>query len=181
MIKILSTAFMGMSLMISAQIRTDLPATNQEAESSRWTFGGYAGFGGSFGGYSGSTLYVSPKVGYKATENLEAGLAGNLSWSNSKYYSSTMVGIGPFVNYYFSRRFYLGGMFQEYFVNQKDKSDGVKYSGNEEALYLGGGYMQKMGERTFMQIGGMYNVLYKKDKSVFAGGFVPSIGIVYGL
>ena len=92
-----------------------------------------------------------------------------------------MVGVGPFANYYFSRSFFLSGMFQEYFINQKDKVNDVKYSGNESALYLGGGYMQRLGERTYMQIGGMYNVLYNRDKSVFAGGFIPHVGIVYGL
>ncbi len=32
-----------------------------------------------------------------------------------------------------------------------------------------------------MQIGGMYNVLYKRDTSIFGGAFVPNIGIIYGL
>lgn len=92
-----------------------------------------------------------------------------------------MIGVGPFANYYFARNFFLSGMFQEYFVNQKDKINDIKYSTDEAALYLGGGYMQKLGNRVYMQIGGMYNVLYNKDKSVFSGGFIPNIGIVYGL
>ena len=92
-----------------------------------------------------------------------------------------MIGVGPFVNYYFSRNFFLSGMFQEYFITQKNKVDNLKYSADEAALYLGGGYMQKLGERTYMQIGGMYNVLYNKNKSFLGSGFIPSIGIVYGL
>ena len=92
-----------------------------------------------------------------------------------------MVGVGPFANYYFGRNFYLSGMFQEYFINQKNKYENVKYDTNESALYLGAGYMQRVGQHVYMQIGGMYNVLYDENKSAFSGGFVPNIGIVYGL
>ena len=176
--KILLLSMIISGFFLNAQIGT---STQIGGENSKWTFGGYAGLGGAFGNGGGVSLYVTPRVGYKVTENLEAGLASNLTWSNSKYYSSTMIGVGPFLNYYFSRNFYLSGMFQEYFINQKDKVNNLKYSADEAALYLGGGYMQRLGNRTYMQIGGIYNVLYKKDKSVFGGGFIPSVGIVYGL
>lgn len=169
------------SVSAFAQIGTNLPSAKLGGENSKWTLGGYAGLGGAFGNGGGTSLYISPRVGYKITENFEAGVAANLTWSNSKYFSSTMIGVGPFANYYFSRSFYLSGMFQEYFINQKDKINNYKYSTNESALYLGGGYMQKLGEHTYMQIGAMYNVLYNPDKSVFGGGFIPSVGIVYGL
>lgn len=176
--KILLLSMIISGFFLNAQIGT---STQIGGENSKWTFGGYAGLGGAFGNGGGVSLYITPRVGYKVTENLETGLASNLTWSNSKYYSSTMIGVGPFLNYYFSRNFYLSGMFQEYFINQKDKVNNLKYSADEAALYLGGGYMQRLGNRTYMQIGGMYNVLYKKDKSVFGGGFIPSVGIVYGL
>ena len=176
--KILLLSMIISGFFLNAQIGT---STQIGGENSKWTFGGYAGLGGAFGNGGGVSLYVTPRVGYKVTENLETGLASNLTWANSKYYSSTMIGVGPFLNYYFSRNFYLSGMFQEYFINQKDKVNNLKYSADEAALYLGGGYMQRLGNRTYMQIGGMYNVLYKKDKSVFGGGFIPSVGIVYGV
>ena len=51
----------------------------------------------------------------------------------------------------------------------------------ETALYLGGGYMLQIGDRSFMQIGLMYNVLYKENTSIFSGGLIPSIGFVVGL
>ncbi|WP_297983967.1 hypothetical protein [uncultured Chryseobacterium sp.] len=179
--KLFLLALISICFAVNAQIGTRFPGTQIGGENSKWTFGGYAGLGGAFGNGGGTTLYISPRVGYKVTENFETGLATNLTWSNSKYYSSTMIGVGPFANYYFARNFFLSGMFQEYFVNQKDKINDIKYSTDEAALYLGGGYMQKLGDRVYMQIGGMYNVLYKKDKSVFSGGFIPNIGIVYGL
>ncbi len=92
-----------------------------------------------------------------------------------------MLGIGPFANYYFGRSFYASGLFQHYFVNMKDKTFNGTANVNENALYLGGGYMQRLGERTYMQIGAMYNVLYNSNTSIFGGGFVPNVGIVYGL
>lgn len=168
------------SISAFSQIGTNLPSTRIGGENSKWTFGGYAGLGGAFGG-GGTSLYITPRVGYKVAENFELGVATNLNWTNSKYFSSTMIGVGPFANYYFARNIYLSGMFQEYFVNQKDKVNSYSNSVNESALYLGGGYMQKLGDHVYMQIGGMYNVLYNSNTSVFGGGFIPHVGIVYGL
>ncbi len=166
----------------TAQLGTNIPNTKIGGENSKWTFGGNAGLGGAFGSNgSGTTLYITPRVGYKLMENMEGGVAGNLSWSNSKYFSSTTVGVGPFVNYYFGRNFFASTMLQEFFFNQNDKFNNFKYSGNETALYVGGGYMQQLGEHTYMQLGGMYNVLYNSNKSIFGGAFIPNIGIVYGL
>ncbi len=162
-----------------AQIGTNLPSA--QIGDSKWTFGGYAGLGGAFGNGGGTALYITPRVGYKVSDNFETGLAGNFTWSNSRYYSSTMLGVGPFANYYFSRSFFLSGMFQHFFINQRNKSLDIKHSGDESALYLGGGYMQRLGNRTYMQIGAMYNVLYDRDNSYFGSGFIPNIGIVYGL
>lgn len=153
-------------------------------KTSRWTYGGYAGVGGLFAGNSnvgGTSIYFTPRGGYKVTEDLEVGVAGNLSWNNSKNFTSTMVGVGPFANYYFSRTFYVAGMFQQYFVNQKYKPTSTKTSFNESALYLGAGYLQHLGSRTYLQMGGLYNVLYKENRSVFGGAFIPNVGIVMGL
>lgn len=177
--KLVFLLVLAFSLGFKAQIGT---STQVGGENSKWTFGGSAGLGGSFGnGGGGTSVSLSPRVGYKITENLETGVAGSFTWSNSKYFSSTTTGVGPFANYYISRNFYLSSLFQEYFFNEKDKYSGLKYSGDEAALYFGGGYMQRIGTGAYMQIGAMYNVLYKKDKSVFGSGFIPSVGVVFGL
>ena len=55
------------------------------------------------------------------------------------------------------------------------------YRTEEDALYLGGGYMQPLGGNAYLQMGFSYNVLYKKDKSIFSSGFFPSVGVVIGL
>lgn len=170
------------SFQAFSQIGARVPSAKIGGENSKWTFGGYAGLGGAFGsGSNGTSLYIMPRVGYKVAESFETGISGNFTWNNSTYYSSTMLGVGSFANYYFGRSFYLSGLYQHFFISQRNKSTDQTYSGNEDALYLGGGYMQKLGDRVYMQIGAMYNVLYNSETSVFGGGFVPNIGIVYGL
>ena len=165
--------------MGKAQIATGTQVTSSD---SKWTFGGGAslGFSGGSNG-SGTTIGISPRVGYLVSNDFEVGVSAGFSWGNSKYYSSTMWNVGPFMNYYISRNFFVSGMFQEYFLNQKNKFNGLKYSGDEAALYFGAGYLQNVGNHLYIQIGAMYNVLYDKNKSVFGSGFVPNFGIVYGL
>jgi len=179
--KIIATSLFFSVLLVHAQIGTRIPSAKIGGEESNWTFGGYAGLGLASGSGGGTSIYITPRIGYKITDNFEMGVSGNFTWSNSKYISSTMVGVGPFANVYFGRSFYLTGMFQEYFINQKDKYYNEKYNTDEAVLYLGGGYMQRISDRVYMQVGAMYNVLYKEDKSVFSGGLIPNIGIVYGL
>ena len=171
--------FMLMSIPIFSVVFAQIGTSG--GENSNWTFGGYAGLGGAFGNGGGVSLYITPRIGYNVTDYFELGAAGNFTWNNSKYYSSTMTGVGPFAHFYVGRNFYLGAMYQHYFVNQKDKTYHYKYDIEEDALYIGGGYMQKLGDRIYMQIGGMYNILYDSNTSVFSGGFIPNIGIVYGL
>jgi len=130
--------FLGIGFLTQAQT-----ITSTIAEPSRWTFGGGAGVGISSGnGRTGTSINIIPRIGYRLTEDLEAGVAGSFTWANSKYFSTTMLGVGPFANYYFSRSFYISGNFQQYFVDQKDKIYNEKYNKDESALYLGAGYMQ---------------------------------------
>lgn len=171
-----ASLFVGMSL-VNAQIGGIISSPD-----SKWTFGGGAGIGFSNGrGYSGTNISISPRVGYKVTENLEVGASGGITWLNSTNFNSTMIGLGPFANYYFGRNIYLSARHQHYFINQKDKVYNQKFSTQEDALYIGGGYMTKIAGGVYMQVGASYNVLYNKNKSVFGTGFVPNVGIVWGL
>ncbi|WP_295212115.1 hypothetical protein [uncultured Chryseobacterium sp.] len=115
------------------------------------------------------------------TSDLEGGVLGSVSWQKSNAYSSTMFGIGPFLNYYIARTFFVSANYQHYFINYKDKIYDVKANANEDALYLGGGYMQRIGNNSFLQLGLMYNVLWKENSSIFSSGLSPNIGFVVGL
>jgi len=172
--KIFTLGLIVINILVYSQI-----AMNSGTQSNRWTFGGGLGVG--FGSNSYFNLQVSPRVGYKITDQLEGGIIGNVSWQSSDYYKSTMFGVGPFVNYYFARSFFIGANLQQYFINSKEKFTGYKFDTDETALYLGGGYMQSLGNNAFVQFGIMYNVLWKERSSIFSSGFVPSVGFVVGL
>lgn len=177
--KILSFLTLMVASFSLAQTTTTVGSSTS---ASKWTFGGSANVGFSSGNYgSGTTISLAPRVGYKLTENFEVGGVGSFTWGSSKYFSTTMFSIGPFANYYFSKQFYISGQFQQYFYNQKDKYYGYKYSDEESALYFGAGYMQRVGNNAYMQIGAMYNVLYKEGESIFSSGFIPTVGFVIGL
>ncbi|MDO4229211.1 MAG: hypothetical protein Q4C98_05295 [Capnocytophaga sp.] len=153
-------------------------STSNTYTSSRWTFGGNIGItSGSYG----LGLFVTPRVGYKLTENLEAAMNVNYTLQSTQYFRNNILGFGPSLNYYIQRNFYVTSSFQHYLVSQKHKTTKESFNTNENALYLGGGYMQYLGGRAYMQLGFSYNVLYKKDKSIFSTGFIPNIGIVIGL
>ena len=140
-------------------------------------------FGGNIGASFGNDLWgisLSPRIGYKLTDDLELAFLVNYNYQKGKYTQYNFLGLGPSLNYYFMRSAYLQTSYQHYFINQKFNGD-ESYHKEEDALYIGGGYMQSLGGSTYMRIGFTYNVLYKKDKSIFSSGFSPSIGIVIGL
>ncbi len=166
-------------LMLSGSAFSQVSIGTTEQNNNKWTFGGGIGVG--FGSQSSFYLQASPRVGYRLTDDLEAGVVGSVSWQTSDYYRSTMFGVGPFANYYIARTFYLSANYQHYFINYKDKYYEYKTNEQEDALYLGGGYMQRIGNNSFMQIGVMYNVLWKENSSIFSSGLVPNIGFVVGL
>lgn len=167
-------------LMCSASVFSQVSVgTPPMVDVNRWTFGGGIGVG--FGSNSAFSLQAAPRLGYKITNDLEGGVVGSISWQTSDYYRSTMLGVGPFVNYYFARSFYVSANLQHYFIDYKDKYYDFKDNREETALYLGGGYMQRIGGNSFMQLGLMYNVLWKENSSIFSSGLVPNIGFVIGL
>lgn len=166
-------------IIISGSVFSQVSVGTDSQDNNKWTFGGGIGLG--FGSNSAFYLQASPRVGYRLTDDLEAGVIGSVSWQTSNSYKSTMFGVGPFANYYFARSFYVGANLQQYFINYKDKLYDYKSNEQETALYLGGGYMQRIGGNSFMQLGLMYNVLWKENSSVFSSGLVPNIGFVVGL
>ncbi len=147
----------------------------------KWRVGGSAGLGGSFGDNSGWSLNLAPRLGYALSPAAEVGLIGNFSYSKSDWYTSTNIGIGPYMQYYIGSRFFAQALYQHYFISVKDKYSSRNFSANEDALYLGGGYLQPIGRNASLQFGLMYNVLYNEKTSYQNGALIPSIGVVMGL
>lgn len=148
---------------------------------SNWTFGGSAGFIGGTGRNSSVGFYFTPRAGYKITPQWETGITLGLHLQNSSLSSSTIFGIGPYTQYYIGRKFFVNAQFQEYIINQKIKSSDTKIGYDESALFIGGGYLQQVAPRAYIQFGAMYNILWKEGSSIFTSGFAPQIGLVYGL
>ncbi len=164
-------------LLLSVGAKAQIGVSTAYPTNSKWIFGGTAGAG--FLGGNGFSIYASPTVGYKLTNELIGGLNGSLSYRSSKSLKSTIWGAGPFLRYYFARKFYASVNYTHYFISQKQND--LKAKGNEGALNLGAGYLQNIGGNAYLQIGASYNVLYKKDTSILGSPFVPYIGVVFGL
>ncbi|AMD85480.1 hypothetical protein SAMN05444369_11828 [Capnocytophaga haemolytica] len=154
------------------------PEYQQAHNPNRWTYGGNIGL--TFSEW-GTGFTVTPRLGYKVTEDFEVAAQVNYNLQHTRYYRNQFLGVGPSLTYYILRNFYVSSSFEHYFVSQKDKDTKKTFTTEEDALYIGGGYMQQLGERVYMQIGVSYNVLYKKDSSIFSTGIVPNVGIIIGL
>ena len=174
---LLTLVLFSVATLAMAQSPNILDPNYQNSHSNRWTYGGNIGLSYTYG----LGVDISPRVGYKITDDLELAAIVNGSLQHSEYYRSLSVSVGPALSYYIGRAAYLSSSFQHYFVSLKNKSTDYTHNTEEDALYLGGGYMQQLGNNTYLQIGASYNVLYKKDKSIFSSGLVPHVGIVIGL
>lgn len=174
---------MGTGLMM-AQYGPVAPPPSQpepvsDTQQHPWTFGGSVGFTGGSGGRFG--VSVSPRVGYLVTPELELGVKGTYAWVRSDWFTSNQFGIGPFANYYVDQRFFLGAQFQQNFISQKLRDGSATYTASEPALFLGAGYLMRMGGSASLQLAVMYNVFYKENSNFYSSGLVPSVGVVFGL
>lgn len=155
-----------------------------EIEGKRWVYGGGIGLNINNGLKSNGnafSLMIAPKVGYLINNHFEVGVNGNYTWYNSSYTRTNMLGIGPYATYYYHRSYYGTVLFQQYFINEKYKSARTEnFNTSESALYIGGGYIQQVGNHSYMQLGLMYNVL-KNNPSVLGGALIPNVGLIIGI
>ena len=135
-----------------------------------------ASFGNNLWGVS-----LAPRIGYKVTEDFEVAFSVNYYYQKGPSVQYNSLSLGPSLNYYIARNFYVKASYQHYFIDQKTKGVSEHYKTEESALYLGGGYMQYLGGRSYLRLGLSYNVLYDKNKSIFSSGLSPEVGIVIGL
>ena len=170
--------FLLVSSYVMGQSPNILSPSYQQNKKNIWTYGGNVGI--NFTSY-GLGIDLSPQVGLKVTDDLEVGIVVNGSLQNSEYFRSLLLGVGPVASYYIGRVAYLSTSYQHYFVSQKHKTLDTTYNTNEDALYIGAGYMQQLGANVYMRFGGSYNILYKEGKSIFGSRFIPNIGVVIGL
>ena len=176
---LLALVFFAFSYLAQAQSPNILSPSYQNSNGlGGFTYGGNVGINYNTYGFG---LDLSPRLGYKITNDLEIAAIVNGSLHHTEYYRNLSLSVGPALSYYLGRVVYLTTSYQHYFVSQKSKLYNNTYNTEEDALYVGGGYMQQLGDNVYLQIGATYNVLYKSDSSIFSTGFVPNIGIVIGL
>lgn len=194
--KLLTIALVGIGFLLNAQtdstkmtamtprkIEHDEIADKPEKKG-QWVFGGDIGAG--FG--SGTSIRIAPEVGYRLNNGLEMGVGAGYNfysydYSNNLTYKSNFFNVGPYVSYDISQMFFVKAQYQYLGGTQKQEYLGYEVSNDisENALWLGGGYQNRIGNNAFYKIGFMYNVLYDKDDSIYGSGFMPVVGISFGL
>lgn len=138
-------------------------------------------FGGNFGLQFGSVTFidVSPLVGYMITPKLSAGVGFTY-----QYYSFTdPFSIKRSFNIYGGRLFGRYNISEQFFAYSEYESIGIPYiaSDNSEqrdwvpAFYVGGGYVQRFGNRGGIGITALYNLLYS-DRAISNSPFTIRVG-----
>lgn len=143
----------------------------------RWHVGGNIGL--SFGNNDYFGFAISPFVGYKITENLEGGVTVGYRYSKQHDYKQNTFNAGPYLNFYPINSLFLRTHYEYYTGNQSFDNNPQTFNFDENALWIGGGY--RSGGRVKVYIGAMYNVLYKKDESIFSSAFRPIVGVSIGI
>lgn len=166
--KIFFLLFMFCSGIAFSQI--NLPTSHEQ---SKWRVGGNIGL--SFGNNNYFGLAISPSIGYKITREIEGGITAGYRYSKWSHSKQNMFNVGPYINYYPINSIFLRSHYEYYTGNQKYDNIVETRNFNESALWVGGGY--RSGGPVKIYVGLMYNVLYKKDHSVFANGLRPIGGV----
>lgn len=157
-----------------------IPAFSQLAMGT--SFGKFRVGGGlsmSFGNDSFFGVSVYPSVGYMLMPGLEAGVTVGYQYSGWKTAKSNLFSAGPYLQFFPIDELFLRSHY-EYFTGKtkfKDNSYSINY--DESALWLGGGY--RSGGKVSFYAGLEYNVLWKKDESIFSNAYRPIVGVSIGL
>ncbi len=120
-----------------------------------------------------TTINLLPKVGYFVIDNLAVGLNVCIASSIEKYdqskYSTTYLGIGPFVRYYINGAkvmpfFDISTLFGS--ITDKSDSQGYSYSDKTGVRSIGGGagIAVKLGDKVSFDMMAGYNSLSGKAK-----------------
>lgn len=146
-----------------------------QSQKSKWQLGG--GIGMSAGNNS-LAINVSPSLGYAVSNSLEVGVTGAYTYNSYRNSNYSVFSAGLYSNYWITPDFFARGHYENF--TGKQKTNNIKQNFNEDALWLGAGYQRMMGNMTF-QAGMTYNVLYKKDKSLFSSPIRPFVAVIFAI
>lgn len=132
------------------------PGAGQKRES-RIFYGGGGGFGG---GTEYLNISVTPMVGYKVTEQFATGLQTSFQYVRWFGNSINNYGGGPFVQYSFSEKLFAYSQYEYlnfgFFPPGQSEPERAGFS----SLFVGGGYVEPLGDRAAFVLMALYNLLY---------------------
>jgi len=116
-------------------------------------------FGGNVGAQFGNVtvVNVSPLVGYKITERIATGVGVTYIYYNYKAFnfSSSVYGGSLFGRFYLMENIFLHGEYELLNIDSYDFPGKRTYIEN---IYVGGGYRQMIGARSYMTIMALWNI-----------------------
>jgi long-subunit fatty acid transport protein len=116
-------------------------------------------YGGNFGLMFGTITYVelSPLIGYKITERLSFGPGVSYIYMKDNRYdlSTSIYGGRLFARYNITDYLFGHG---EYEVLNLETPYSLNGRTNITSIFIGGGYRQSLGDRTFLTIMGLWNI-----------------------
>ncbi len=107
----------------------------------------------------------------KFRENLEFGGIASFSLLDSDLSLDYSLHIGTYANYYFAKNFYATAQFQDILLLKNLKEQKIGQEEMKLHYILGGGYMTKVGNNFYIQIGAMYKRFLEENSSIFSSGF----------
>lgn len=132
------------------------------------------GFGLNFVG--GTSVSLSPNLTYRINDKMYAGAGLLLNYNAVKnLQTTTTIGANAIFNYYPIAKLLTMAEFAEMNVNRNNKVAAMKDQFWDSALFVGVGYQIT----PKISVGGKYNLLYDKDKSVYSSPFVPFVNISF--
>jgi len=138
-------------------------------------------FGMSFGSYTSFRLY--PMIGYRLTSRLSTGVKFLYEYSkyNSNYSDKSFhnYGVSVFSRYRFIPQAYIHAEYN--YVNYEAYNyNNERYRYAVPYLFLGGGYVQKIGGRTFLYAEVLFDVLNDENSPYSAWNPFYSVGVSVG-
>ncbi len=157
-----------------AQVQIDSIKTveNPIEPAKRLNFG--LGFGLNF--VDGTSISLSPNLVYRVNERFSLGSGLLFNYSAIKdLQKTTTIGANVLGNYYPVQKLLTTIEFAEMYVDREIIYTNTNDNFWDSALFLGAGYQIT----PKISVGGKYNLLYDKDKSVYSSPFVPFVNISF--
>ena len=119
-------------------------------------------------------MNLSPNLTYRINERMSAGAGVLFNYNAVKNLQTTTTVGANLIYYYFPvAKLLTTAEFAEMYVSRKNKVTDFKDDFWDSALFVGAGYQIT----PKISVGAKYNLLYKKDKSVYSSPLVPFVNV----